>query len=42
MISNTLFRKNAGRFASKSIQKFDPNIIFKQWENLFAELSTKN
>ena len=42
MISNTLFRKNAGRFASESIQKFDPNIIFKQWENLFAELSTKN
>ena len=41
MISNTLFRKNAGRFASKSIQKFDPMIIFNQWENLFTELSNR-
>ena len=42
MISNTLFRKNAGRFASKSIQKFDPIIIFNQWENLFTKLSNRD
>jgi len=42
MISNTLFRKNAGRSASESIQRFDPVTIFNQWENLFIELSNRN
>ncbi len=41
MITNETFRKNSGKQSSFLTQKYPPNIIFNQWENLFLYLSKK-
>ncbi len=39
MIDNSKFRKEAGRIANLSIKKYQPNLIFNEWESLFLEIA---
>ena len=39
MINNKSFRKNAGKESTFLVNKFPPDMIFNQWENLFLNLS---
>ena len=42
MINNYSFRKRAGKQANLLITKYQPNIIFDKWEDLFLKLSKLN
>ena len=39
MINKPCFRKKAGRFASKSVKKYIPKLVFNKWEKIFLNLS---
>lgn len=41
MIIKKSFRKDAGRYATNSIKKYQPKKIYNQWEDLFLNFSKK-